>query len=187
MRRSHIELENTAENLIASLGIKRGFKPDVKRMAVSLGLKISQDLKPSNMTLSALLLNGDDADYLAGRQDNVIVVNMSRDEKDVRFAIAYQIANYVLFADERARYYNQLTSLQVSSPDDDGIRLANAILLNETLFIENFKKALKGVPNDFAVRRNLSDKFQVPLYSVEQRVGELELEYKFKPTKGKRK
>ena len=187
MRRSHIELENAAENLLSSLGVKNGFKPDVKRMAGSLGLKVTQDLTPSNMALSRFLLNGDDADYLAGRQDKVIVINMTRDDKDIRFALAYQIANYMLHGEERERFFSQLTSLQVSNPDDDAIRLANAILLNEALFIENFKKALKGVPNDFAVRRNLSDKFHVPLYSVEQRINELELEYKFKSGKGKKK
>ena len=184
MRRSHIELENAAENLLRSAGLKRSFQPDIKRIAGQLGLKISQDLKPG-MAMSSFLLNGDDADYLAGRQDRVIVLNMTRDEKDIRFALTYQVANYVLYGESSDRYYNQLTSLQVSNPDDDGVRLANAILLHESLFIENFQKALKGVPHKFALHRNLSDKFHVPIYSVEQRIIELELTYNFKHAKNK--
>jgi len=180
VNRGRAEIQSTAEKLLRSAGIRTCFKPDLKHIAHHLNLEIVQDFKSGRSFLSGLLLNGNENDRAAGRLDRTIILGINHDDREIRFATAYQLANYVLHGDAATRYESQLTSLGVTDHDDDGIRLANAILMDANLFVENFRKALKGVPSEIAVCKVLGGKFNAPVYSVEQRVDELELQYKFK-------
>ena len=178
MARSHIELQNTAERLLAAAGIQPCFKPAVQKILGVLGLKAVPALHLQDGVLSTILIHGNERDASMNKESNVISVNANKAEKEQRFALAYQIATYALHKDDPERYERNLISVDLDNLDDDAFRLAGALLMDESLFIDKFRKVMKGLPNPVVVCKTLGAQFGVPQYAVEQRVKELELTFR---------
>lgn len=177
MARSREEIQDMAGKMLEAAGIQPCFKPAVPKLVASLGIKAGMVLDMQENILSSLLLRASDKDTAAGRQENVILVNGTKSEKEQRFAVAYQAAAYMLHKDEHERYESNLLSRDVDNAGDERLRLACALLMDARLFADKFGKAMKGIPNKVAVCKNLSSQFGVPPYAVERRAEELQLSF----------
>lgn len=174
MELSRIEIQNLAEELLFTAQIEPCYKPSVTKLVAAAGLRVAPALNLSSGVFSKLKITNRDGEF---DYDNLesIAVNASKDAKDQRFATVYQVAFYLLYKDIAGIHESFLnsTDLDVNS---NVMRLTCAILMNEDLFKEKFKKALKGIPNTVAVTKNLATAFYVPLYAVKHRAEELQMD-----------
>ena len=175
MAKSRIEIQNLADRLLQEAGIEPCFKPMVSRLVASQGLQVVPALNLATGEFSSLKLNGVEQNGVFSRMNCIVSVNASRDEKEQRLATVYQVAFFVLHKDLEGQYESHLTASALHREDDDAMRLACALLMNRNLFLDKFKRAMKGIPNRVAVCKNLSAQFGVPEFSVEQRAKELDL------------
>ena len=177
MAKSRAEIQNMADKLLEEAGIQPCFKPAIPKLVEHLGLKAGIALDMQDSILSNLLLRPSADDQAMQRPVDTIVVNGTKSDKEQRFATAFQVAAYMLHKDETARYDSNLLSRAVDEGDDERLRLACALLMDEKLFTDKFKKAMKGIPNKVAICKNLGSQFGVPPYAVERRTEELGLSF----------
>ena len=176
MARSRIEIQNLAEHILEEAGIQPCFKPMISKIVASQGLRVAPALNLPESVYSTLLLQDIEGDKVASRLNSVISVNASKADQEQRFAVAYQVAFYALYQSEAGQHESRLTASELYREDDDSLRLSCALLMNEGLFLDKFKKALKGIPNRVAVCKNLAAQFGVPQYAVERRAKDLDLQ-----------
>ena len=175
MAKSRIEIQNLAERMLSEAGIEPCFKPVLSKLVASQGLRVTPALNLADSVYSSLLMQDIKGDMTADRLNGVISVNASKDEREQRFAVAYQVAFHALHKDEGRKPESRLTNSEIYREEEDALRLAGALLMTADLFLDKFRKALKGIPNRVAVCKNLSAQFGVPQYAVEQRARELEV------------
>ena len=176
MARSRIEIQNLAEKILEEAGIQPCFKPMISKIVASQGLRVAPALNLQDSVFSTLLLHDVEGDKVASRMNSVISVNASKTDKEQRFAVVYQVAFYALYKDVEGQQESRLTATEIYREDDDSLRLACALLMNDELFLDKFRKAVKGIPNRVAVCKNLAAQFGVPQYAVERRAKDLDLQ-----------
>ena len=98
-------------------------------------------------------------------------MNIDQAKEEVKNAVRAYLSK-----DEAGQYESRFTASDLYREDDDSLRLACALLMNEELFLDKFRKALKGIPNRVAVCKNLAAQFGVPQYAVERRAKDLDLQ-----------
>ena len=175
MAKSRIEIQNLADRMLEEAGVEPCFKPVVSRLVASQDLQVVPALNLPHTEYSSMILNGVEKNGLSNRMNSIISVNASKDEKEQRLATAYQVAFYALHKDLEGQYESHLTASVLHREDNDAMRLTCALLMNRNLFLDKFKRAMKGIPNRVAVCKNLGAQFGVPEFAVEQRARELEL------------
>ena len=172
------QIQEIADNAWREADIKKSYKPDIGKLVSKLGLKVVSALNLKEGVLARMVINPDQNDLDEGYTPMTIVTNAANDLKTQRYALAFQSAFFILNDnDEGERAEGYLTSRISYAPDDEVVRLTNALLLNGDLFQGSFQKAMSGIPNKAAICKMMGSQFNVPLHAIEYRAADLDVSF----------
>jgi len=151
------EIEQKAENILKNYGVKTA-KPDLKKLAMSLGILVDDSSNPGNDDISGMLVRS---------QVPRILINSSHPPKRQRFTLAHELAHFFLhihdpmFVDGDKTAYMFRTKNSQSWKETEANIFAAALLMPRSLVKKSVEDETSEGRSGEDIIQNLAEMFGV--------------------------